>query len=407
MKKSVMPDEARALLLSIASPKPETETVPLSSLYGRVLAKDIFAEIPIPPFDRSPFDGYAFRGADIVAASVDNPVTLTVTEEIPAGAVPAIDITEGFAAKILTGAPIPKGADTTIKYEMTEFTDTTVTFKKPKKAGTDVVYAGDDVATGELAARCGDVITPAAVGLFASLGLTEAPVYKRPRAAIINTGTELLEPGEELSFGKIYNSSVFSLIGALAELGIDGYNAGCVRDDADEIAATIEKNYPLCDVIITTGGASVGDYDYAIQASEKLGAEILFWKTKLKPGGAMVASDYKDKLILALPGNPGSALMTVAQIAKPFLFRLEGREDITLQPIEVYLKEPFTATSGRVRMMRGTLEIIGGKAYFAQRGVQGGNALSSFATCDLLAEFPAESPELPAETLILAYKYGL
>ena len=407
MKKSVMPDEARELMLSITTPELETETVALVSAYGRVLAVDIYAVIAIPPFDRSPFDGYAFRGEDSLSASEANPVTFTITEEIPAGAVPAIDITEGFAAKILTGAPIPRGADTTIKYEQTEFTDTTVTLRKPKAAGSDVVYAGDDVALGELAARRGDVVTPAAVGLFASLGFTEIPVYKRPRAAIINTGTELVEPGNPLPFGKIYNSSVFSLIGALAELGIEAYNAGCVRDDADEIAAAIELNYPLCDAIITTGGASVGDYDYSIAASEKLGAEILFWKTKLKPGGAMVASDFRGKLILALPGNPGSALMTISQIAKPFLFRLAGRRDITLQAIEVFLKEPFTATSGRVRMMRGRLEIIGGKAYFAQHGVQGGNALSSFATCDLLAEFPAESPELPAETKILAYKYGL
>ena len=405
MRKSVMPDEARALLLSIAPPNPELQNVPLTSAFGRVLAEDIRAGIPIPPFDRSPFDGYAFRGADTAMASADNPITLAITEEIPAGAVPTIDIAEGFAAKILTGAPIPPGADTTIKYEMTEFTDTTVTFRKPKAAGSDVVYAGDDVAIGELAAKRGDVISPATVGLFASLGLTDIPVFRRPRAAIINTGTELVEPGDALSFGKIYNSSVFSLIGALDTLGIDGYDAGCVQDDADEIAATIEHNYPLCDVIITTGGASVGDYDFAIQASEKLGAEILFWKTKLKPGGAMVASDYNGKLILALPGNPGSALMAIAQIAKPFLRRLAGHERLDLQPIEVYLKEPFTATSGRVRMMRGSLEIVGGKAYFSQRGVQGGNALSSFADCDLLAEIPAESPELPAETMILAYKY--
>ena len=401
-----MPDEARALLLTIAAPQPEIEKAPLEAAYGRVLAEDIFAAIPIPPFDRSPFDGYAFRGADTAKASAYTPVTLTITEEIPAGQIPMIGITEGLAAKILTGAPIPRGADTTIKYEMTEFTEKTVTLRKPKAAGTDVVYAGDDVAIGELAAKRGEVITPAAVGLFASLGLTAVSVFKRPRAAIINTGTELVEPGNYLPYGKIYNSSVFSLIGALDTLGIDAYNAGCVRDDADEIAAAIEQNYPICDVIITTGGASVGDYDFAIEASEKLGAEVLFWKTKLKPGGAMVASDYKDKLILALPGNPGSALMTIAHIAKPFLHRLAGHESLELQPIEVYLKEPFTATSGRVRMLRGSLEIVGGKAYFAQRGVQGGNALSSFAYCDLLAEIPAGSPELPAETLILAYRYS-
>ncbi|MDR1328245.1 MAG: molybdopterin molybdotransferase MoeA, partial [Oscillospiraceae bacterium] len=322
MRKSVTAEEARALILQIPLPPPSAEAVALTEAFGRVLAEDITADIPIPPFDRSPFDGYAFRGADTAAASKDNPITLRITEEIPAGSVPSVDITPGYAAKILTGAPMPRGADSTVKYELTEFTTETVTFTSPVAPGDDVVYAGDDVKAGSTAALRGSVIFPADVGLFASLGMTEVPVFRRPRAAVLNTGSELVEPGSPLPYGKIYNSSVFTLIGALAGLGIDAYNAGVARDDPDEIAAAVAKNLPLCDIMITTGGASVGDYDFALGSAGVLGAQTLFWKTKIKPGGAMLASRVDDKLLLSLSGNPGSALIGLLHIAAPFLRRL-------------------------------------------------------------------------------------
>ncbi|MDR2420484.1 MAG: molybdopterin molybdotransferase MoeA [Oscillospiraceae bacterium] len=405
MLKSAAPERARELILEIPSPAPGTETVPLPLSYGRVLAEDIRADIPIPPFDRSPFDGYAFRGADTAGASDENPVTLKITEEIPAGSVPSVAVSEGLAAKILTGAPMPPGADATIKYELTEFTAETVTFRAPVAPGSDVVRAGDDVKKGGIAARRGDVISPAAAGLFASLGRTEIPVFRRPRAAVLNTGSELVEPGDPLPYGKIYNSSVYTLIGALAQLGLDAYNAGVARDDPDEIAAAVMKNLPLCDVMITTGGASVGDYDFALGSAEKLGAETLFRKTRIKPGGAMLASRVGDKLLLSLSGNPGSALMALLYIASPFLRRLAGRNEIHPEPVFVRLAEPFShKRSARARLLRGRLVVSDGEAYFSERGEQGGGALSSFNSCDLLGEIPEDSPPLPAGTLIRAWR---
>ncbi|MDR0838304.1 MAG: molybdopterin molybdotransferase MoeA [Oscillospiraceae bacterium] len=404
MLKNVSPEEARSLLLSIPQASPETELVPLMSAFGRVLAEDVFADIPIPPFDRSPYDGYAFRGADTSGASSENPVTLKITEEIPAGSVPTVDITPGFAAKILTGAPMPRGADATVKYELTEFTPETVTFRAPIAPDSDVVPRGDDVEAGALLARRGDFISPAAAGLFASLGRREIPVFRRPRAAVLNTGSELVEPGNPLPFGKIYNSSVFTLSGSLAALGIDAYNAGVVHDDPSAIADAISRNLPLCDVMITTGGASVGDYDFAVGAAEALGAVPLFWKTKLKPGGAMLASRIGDKLLLALSGNPGSALIGLLHIAAPFLRRLAGLREIAPEPVEVLLKEPLVKSSPRARLLRGRLEIICGIAYFAEQGGQGSGALSGFQSCDLLGEIPAGSPPLPAGAIIKAYR---
>ncbi|MDR2501704.1 MAG: molybdopterin molybdotransferase MoeA [Oscillospiraceae bacterium] len=405
MQKGVAPQTARDLLLAVPFTLPPVEHVSLTSARGRVLSEDILADVPIPPFDRSPFDGYAFRGEDTADASQNAPVTLKITEELPAGTAPTKPVTPGFAAKILTGAPLPRGANATIKYEETEFTDATVKLVAPVAPRKNVVYAGEDVALGALVARRGDVISPAMLGLFASVGRSEVPVYKKPIAAVLNTGSELVEPGNPLPPAKIYNSSVFVLISALEDIGFEAYNAGVVRDEPTEIAARMRARLDECDVLITTGGASVGDYDFSVAAAQRLGAEILFWKTTLKPGGAMVMSRLGEKLILSLSGNPGSALMGLTHIAKPALRARAGHRDVTYEPVFVKLKHGFENTSGRSRVLRGHLEIgADAQAYFVQEGAQGGGALSSFAFCDLLAELPAKSGTVAAGAVVPAYK---
>ncbi|MDR3278817.1 MAG: molybdopterin molybdotransferase MoeA, partial [Oscillospiraceae bacterium] len=253
-------------------------------------------------------------------------------------------------------------------------------------------------------AGIGSVITPPVLGLCASVGRTEVRVYKKPRAAVLNTGTELCEPGQPLPPAKIYNSSVFTLTGYLAQFGVDGVIAGGVRDDAAEIAARMDAALKQHDLVITTGGASVGDYDCAVRAAELLGAEILYWKTKLKPGGAIVASVRDGKLILALSGNPGAAVIALLHIALPYIKKLCGRADCLPEAMDVFLKEPFNKTSQRARILRGKLEIVDGRAFFAERGEQGGGAISSLTDCDLLGELPAGSPALPAGTMSKAYR---
>ena len=404
MDRAVSVQNARELILSIPYIAPERELVALAECYGRVLAEDVSALIPIPPFDRSPFDGYAFRGEDTRDASSVSPVTLRITEEIPAGAVPTLDITEGFAAKILTGAPVPNGANATIKYEATSFTGESVTFSAPVRPGRDVVRAGEDIAKDAVIAKRGTIVAPAAAGLFASAGLSAVPVYKKPLAAVLNTGTELCEPGNPLPYGKIYNSSVFSLIGTIRQFGLDAYNAGVVRDDPDEIARTIEENLAKCDVVITTGGASVGDYDFSVTAAERIGANTLFWKSNVKPGGALIASELNGKLILSLSGNPGAALISLLCMASPFLKRLSGQSDFQPKTVEVTLAEDFEKTTdARARLVRGSLRIDGGKALFVPHGGQGSAALSSFMTAELIAEIPPHSPPLPKGTVVQGY----
>ena len=405
MEREVSARQAREIILSIPYIVPERVLVPLTDCYDRILADDIAAVIPIPPFDRSPFDGYALRGVDTRDASRDNPVVLKITEEIPAGALPSVDITEGFAAKILTGAPIPKGADATVKYEETSgYTDGTVTFTAPVKPDSNIVYTGEDIKLGAVIATRGTVITPAAAGLFASAGHVTVPVYKRPVVAVLNTGSELCEPGNPLPFGKIYNSSVFSLMGTLKKLGLEAYNAGVVRDDPDEIAAVIKENLEKSDLVITTGGASVGDYDFSVTSAQRLGAKTLFWKVNTKPGGALVVSELHGKLILGLSGNPGAAMMSLLCMASPFLKRLSGQADYALREVEVALAKNFKKPTGaKARLIRGTLELAGGKALFTPRGDQGGGVLSSFMTTEIIAEIPPDSPPLPAGTVVKGY----
>ena len=405
MNRAVTPQQARELILSIPYTAPEHELVLLADSFGRVLAEDMTALIPIPPFDRSPFDGYAFRGEDTIGASAERPVTLRITEELPAGAVPAIDITAGFAAKILTGAPIPNGANATVKYEETAgFTDDSVTLIKPAKPDSNIVYAGEDVEQNAVIAKRGTIVSPAAAGLFASAGHTAVPVYKRPVVAILNTGTELCEPGEPLPFGKIYNSSVFSLMGTVRGLGLDAYNAGVVRDDPDEIARVIEENLAKTDMIITTGGASVGDYDFSVTSAQRLGAKTLFWKSSVQPGGALVVSELGGKLILGLSGNPGAAMISLLCMASPFIKRLSGQCDYELKTVKVALAQDFKKSSGeKARLLRGTLELSDGKALFVPRGEQGGGVLSSFMTTELIVEIPPNSPPLPKGTVVRGY----
>jgi molybdopterin molybdotransferase len=382
----------------------ETETVSLSDAYGRVIAADVKAVMMSPPFDRSPFDGYAFRGEDTAGASRERPVTLSITEEIPAGKASKVEIQPGYAAKILTGAPIPKGANATIKYEDTEYTPTEVKIFEPVRPHTNVIYAGDDIKAGASIAERGMVITASHQGILAGQGISEVTVYRKPVIKILNTGSELMEVGTPLRPAMIYNSNVYTLSGYLKDMGTVPLNAGIVEDDPEVIAAGISAALSTSDMVITTGGASVGDYDWAVTSASMLGAEILFWKVDMKPGGSMMAAVKDGKLILGLSGNPGAAVLGLFRIARPYIRKLCGRTDLIPSAIDVYLKEPLKKASPKRRLLRGRLEYSGGKAYFAENEGQGNGAVYSLLGCDLLGEIEPGSPPLPEGTMIKAYR---
>lgn len=403
MAKKISLDQAMELLAALPT-APGAETIPLYKAQGRVLAEDVCAVVNVPPFDRSPYDGYAFRGEDTAGATADNPVTLRITEELPAGKAPTVAVTPGTAAKILTGAPVPEGANAIVKYETTEFTEEYVKIFEAVKPNTDIVYAGEDVKAGQLLAEKGDVIRPAVAGSLAGQGLAEVKVFRRPRAIVMCTGSELLEPGEAPQPAKIYNSNIYTISAYLESLGVDCASGGSMPDEPELIAGRIRDAMEDYDLVVTTGGASVGDYDYAARSAELTGAKVLFWKISMKPGGSVVAAERDGKLILSLSGNPGAAITTLLRVASPYIKRLCGCKDTELEAMELVMKEPFKKKSPQQRLVRGRLSIENGVAYFISQDGQGNGVVSSFIGCDVLGEIPAGSPPVNAGEKILAYR---
>ena len=403
MLKHVPVNEGCAALYSLPV-SPSYETVALSDALSRVAAFDVRAPISVPPFDRSPYDGFAFRGADTAQATRENPVKLRITEEIPAGTQPRNPIPPGFAAKILTGAPIPEGADVTVKFEHTEVDGDTVKVFEAYKPGTDIVPAGSDIKAHDVIARRGEVVSEPVISAFANVGISHVKVFCRPTVTVLSTGTELLEPGDSLRPAMIYNSNVYTLSAYLSAAGAQAVNGGTVEDCPELIAQKIKAALEVSDMVVTTGGASVGDYDFAVSAAEALGAQVLFWKTAMKPGGAIMAATLEDKVILGLSGNPGAAVVGLLRIAMPYVKKLCGRTDCFYPEIQVRLKEPYLKHSDKTRILRGRLEIDGSGAYFAQGSGQGSETVLSFAGCDLLGEIPQGSPPLREGTVIKAYR---
>ena len=399
MRKQVQANEACELLLALPVYL-KTERAALSAACGRVLAGPVTAKLAVPPFDKSPYDGYALRGEDTAGASRETPVTLRLTEELPAGTAPGLPVGPGQAAKILTGAPIPAGANVTVKYENTEFTSETVTIFSPLKADTDIVRAGEDVAPGDLLAADGTVIDAAVCAMLAGQGETHATVYCRPRACIIATGSELCRPGEPLSPAKIYDTNTALLTGYLQSAGLAVTDGGLLPDEPEAIAAAVERAMAEFDLVITTGGASVGDYDYSVRTATALGADILFWKTAMKPGGSIMAAEKDGKVLLGLSGNPGAAVIGLQCVAMPYLKKLCGRADVLPQRFEAYLARDFRKKSPALRMVRGHLEFDGGRVLFCAHDGQGNGAVQSLHGCTVFGEIPAGSPPLAAGTKI-------
>ncbi|KUO60388.1 MAG: molybdenum cofactor biosynthesis protein [Gracilibacter sp. BRH_c7a] len=395
-------EEAQNLILGRCQPV-ETEYVDLNHALGRILGKDIRAKENIPPFSRSPYDGYAFRAADTLEASKANPVTLEIIEEVPAGYAAQKKINIGQAVKILTGAPIPEGADAVTKYEETKSNGTYVEIYTSCKSGENIVPAGEDVAIDEVIAYKGTVISPPVVGLMSALGITKVEVHKRPRIGIISTGDELLDITEPLSPGKIRNSNAYALAAYCKELGAEPVILGNVCDKTEEVAMFINRGLAEADMVITTGGVSVGDYDVVGDAVKAAGAETLFWKIEIKPGSPSLAAVKDGKLILALSGSPAAAMVIYQLVGIILIKKLAGWSQVFHQQTEVILKKDFRKASPRRRFLRGKLVMEDGVAYVETIGGQGNGVLRSLIGCDILAEIPAGSGPLKAGEKLTGY----
>ena len=392
----------RDLLLSRVSPV-GTERDTLLGCAGRVLAQEVRAEVDVPAFDRSPYDGYAFRASDTDGAVKDAPVTLRILEEVAAGSTPTVAVTPGTATKILTGAPIPPGADAVINYEVTEFTAETVKLFAPVKSGSNIVYAGEDVKKGTLLAKIGQVIDAGTAGTLAAQGIARPLVYRRPRVAILSTGSELVEADEPTAPGIIRNSNAYTIAAALRLLGIEPVYLGIARDTVEGIAELFDRGAAECDAVISTGGVSVGDYDLSPAALDRIGAEMLARGVNLKPGKACAYAMKNGKLICALSGNPASCITNLNTVALPALKKLSGRCDVLPQVLEMTLLDAFPKKSAEPRVLRGTVMLRGGRVELALAPSQGNVALSSTIGCDALAIVPAGSGALKPGDVLKGY----
>lgn len=382
-----------------------TENVPLSEARGRILARQIVAEENVPPFDRSPYDGFAFRAKDLEEASKEHPVTLRIIEEVPAGKAPQQEIGEGEAIKILTGAPIPKGADAVERYEVTEFNEKEVTFFEPLKSGSNICLAGEDIRQGDVLMEAGTKLENARLGLLAALGYFEISCYRKIRCVIISTGSELVPVDHPLAPGKIRNSSAYMIQAVLREWGMDCDIYGIVSDNSCHIAGAIDVCAQKYDVILTTGGVSVGDYDFLNTSLEELGAEILLWKVKMKPGMAFVAAMHKKKLVLGLSGNPSAAAATLYLIGGAVLSYMSGKQGLPWEKIKVRMYHDFPKSSKGRRFIPGRLCVKDGEAYLDSCVAQGNGILSSWHSCNVIGEIPAGTSPLKAGSIIEGYYF--
>ena len=398
--------EARQVLLDFAAPV-GTEHVPLAECAGRILACELFASSDVPPFDRSPFDGYVLRAADTVNASRENPVTLKIMEEIPASCVPKHALETGEASKILTGAPIPPGGDAVTPFERTEFTDSTVTLVKPLRPGENIVRKGEDIRQGALLSPCGQLIDAGLMGSLAGQNIAEPLVYRRPRIGILSTGSELIELGHDLPLGKIHDTNRYSMAALVGGLGAEPILYGSVPDNVEMIAHTMERALSECDALITTGGVSVGDFDLTPQAMESIGAKILVHGVDLKPGMACCYAGLDGKLLCGLSGNPASSITNFYVVALPALRRLCGRRDCMLREFPVTLAEHFGKPSPANRLLRGYSDLSEGIVKLRLSSGQGNVMISSLIGCDLAAVVPAGSGPVEEGTVLQGFSLKL
>lgn len=402
MKSFLSFDEARERLLSQVTPV-GTEHISLDKSTGRILAMDLVAKYHVPPFDRSPYDGYAFRAVDTLHASIEHPVTFQILEEVAAGTTPQKEVLPFTATKILTGAPIPVCADAVVPYEKTTFTDKTVTLCHSLSCGENIIRAGEDVKAGSLLAKSGTLIDPGLAGTLASQGIASPLVYKKPVIGLISTGNEVVELDIHPEPGQIHNSNRYTLTCALEKMGCEVTYLGLAGDKPDKIAALLTLGLDTCDGLVLTGGVSVGDYDFTPAAMELAGITLLFRGVSMKPGMACAYGIGKGKPVCALSGNPASSITNFYAVALPALKKLAGYYEVLPREFPVTLSTPFGKKSGCTRFLRGQLDLSQGNITLRLPKDQGNVVISSSIGCDAFAIVPAGSGPIDTNTVLKGF----
>jgi molybdopterin molybdotransferase len=376
--------------------------VPLMEARSLALAEDIKARFDSPPFNNSAVDGYAVRSANAAEAGR----VFKVVDQAPAGRPARKSVGEGEAIKIFTGGVIPEGADVVVMVENTSGWGEEFELKKPEQAGNNLRASGEDVREGDVMLRAGTEIGAPEIALAATQGYGELPVYRRPKVAVLSTGTELVEPGMRgLSPGEIFDSNSFALLAQALEAGADARRIHAASDEADVLKSAMEEALESAEVVVTSGGVSVGEKDLVKCTLLDLGVEQVFWGIKLKPGKPVFFGIREDTRFFGLPGNPVSAMVCFELFVRPALMQMMGREDRHRPHIEVYFDEDVENKFGRMHAMRVTLTQTE-KGWRAESvGAQGSGLVSSLTRADALALIGPESEGVrvgqPVEAIVL------
>ena len=382
-------DQAIAQILGQIAPLSPLD-LPLLDARGCVLAEDLFAPQAVPPFDNSSMDGFAVRAADLARL----PATLPIQGDIPAGALSLPTLTPGQALRIMTGAPVPPGADMVVPVEDTEARGEDVAFLQPFEPGQNIRRAGEDVPAGSLVVASGSLVRPAEVGMAAVVGRASFRVHPRPRVAIISTGDELVEPGQALQSGQIYNSNAYALAAQVAEAGGIVTHRLHARDTAD----SLREAFDACagaDVLLTSGGVSVGDYDFVKAVFAERGT-MDFWRVAIRPGKPVAFGRWGETVFFGLPGNPVSSMVTFELFVRPALRRLRGLAEPSRPTVTARLTEDAGHTMGRQSYQRAVVTPEGGGYSVTPVSKQGSGMMRSMVLANALLVIPADVSVLPA-----------
>lgn len=390
---SVQDGQARILaqVVSVASP----ELVPLAGALGRVLADDIRAPLDVPPTDNSAVDGYAVASTDVPSGGA---LSLEVMADLPAGCVFDGALGPGQTIRIMTGAPMPAGADTVYPQEVVRRDGSRITVG-PIARGANVRGRGEDVSAGAVVLPAGTVLRPQEVGVAASLGLPQLLVRQRPRVAIMSTGDEVREPGDERKPGQIYDSNRFSLRGLVEAAGGSVTDYGIVPDRFDELQARLLEAAQSAEVVLTSGGVSVGDYDFVKSVLEEAGS-IDFWQVAMQPGRPLAVGHIGPAHFFGLPGNPVASMLTFHLFVRPALWKLAGRCELFGPRVHAVSTEPMRKKAGRWEFKRGILSYVADRWEVRTTGPQGSGILTSMtlANCFIVIEEARENVN-PGETV--------
>ena len=355
---------------------------------GYVLAEGLSAAENIPPFDNSAMDGYAVRAADVQNASEENPALLSVIEMIAAGYAPTKQVREGEAARIMTGAMMPEGADAVVMQEVTQQEGNKAKIFEGVGESENVRFTGESVKAGDLVMGKGKHLRPPEVSMLASLNCAEVLVHRKPTVAIVSTGDELLLLGEPLEPGKIRESNRYGLHAQVEEAGGIPIDMGIAPDDEAEIERIFRAALAKADALITSGGVSVGEHDFVKSVLERLG-EVNFWRVAMKPGKPQAYGIADGKPIFGLPGNPVSSLVVFELFVRPALLKMAGHTDLLRPTFKAVLSESITNRDGRVNYMRAILKESNGQYTAETTGPQGSGILHSLVLANGLITIPA------------------